>query len=326
MIKKYHSKVMKLYDDIRTTEENSLKERKAEIEKKLPEVIAIEKEIATLGVQLSLEVLRGTSDIDKVIAALKEKIIELRMRKSELLVSKGYPMDYLELRYRCSKCLDTGYIGTERCPCFKNKLIEIYYENSDLKKILKENNFSSFNFELFSNTRRTSEPKSPRRNMEETASIAWNFIEQFQNSDENLLFFGSTGTGKTFLSYCIAKELLDKGYFVVYRTSEELIKDLRTIRFENDVDMEELLIKCDLLIIDDLGAEQISDFSKTELFNLINRKLLKRNKMIISTNNGLEVLRTLYSDRITSRLLGDFTLCKFYGEDLRIRKNIQNKK
>lgn len=326
MIKKYHSKVMKLYDDIRTTEENSLKERKAEIEKKLPEVIAIEKEIATLGVQLSLEVLRGTSDIDKVIAALKEKIIELRMRKSELLVSKGYPMDYLELRYRCSKCLDTGYIGTERCPCFKNKLIEIYYENSDLKKILKENNFSSFNFELFSNTRRTSEPKSPRRNMEETASIAWNFIEQFQNSDENLLFFGSTGTGKTFLSYCIAKELLDKGYFVVYRTSEELIKDLRTIRFENDVDLEELLIKCDLLIIDDLGAEQISDFSKTELFNLINRKLLKRNKMIISTNNGLEVLRTLYSDRITSRLLGDFTLCKFYGEDLRIRKNIQNKK
>lgn len=326
MIKKYQSRIIQMYEDIRLSEENSLKERRAEIEKKIPEVIKIEREIARLGIKLSIEILNSSKNIEALINNLKEKVTELRIRKSELLVINGYPMDYLELHHRCKKCGDTGFIGLDRCSCFKNKLIDIYYENSDLKKLLKNSNFSNFSFDLFSNTRRTSEPKSPRKNMEEIASISWNFIEQFSNSNENLLYFGGSGTGKTFLSNCVAKELLDRGFFVVYRTSEELISDLKKIRFEGDSELEEILLKCDLLIIDDLGSEQITDFSKTELFNFINRKLLKGNKMLISTNCGLEILKNLYSERISSRLLGEFTLCKFYGEDIRIRKNIEGKK
>ena len=321
MIKKYQSRVIQMYEDIRSTEENSLKQRKSEIEKKVPEVVRIEREISTLGIKLSIEILNNSKDIDRILNNLKEKITDLRIRKSELLVSNGYPMDYLELNYRCNKCKDTGFIGSEKCSCFKNKLIQIYYENSDLKRLLQTNNFSNFNFELFNNTKRASEPKSPRKNMEEIVSISWNFIQQFSTSGENLLFFGGPGTGKTFLTNCVAKELLDKGFFVVYRTSEELIRDLKTIKFENDTELEELLLKCDLLIIDDLGSEQITDFSKTELFNLINRKMLKGYKMLISTNCGLEFLSGMYSERIASRLLGEFTLCKFYGEDIRIRKN-----
>jgi len=321
MIKKYQSKVIQMYDDIRMAEENSLKERKIEIENKVPGVAKIEREISTLGIKLSIEILNNSKDIDKILNNLKEKITDLRVRKSELLVSSGYPIDYLELHHRCDKCDDTGFIGSEKCSCFKNKLMDIHYENSDLKKMLKYCNFSNFNFELFSTTRRASEPKSPRMNMEEIVSISWNFIEQFSNSCENLLYFGGAGTGKTFLSNCVAKELLDRGYFVVYRTSEGLINDLKKIRFEGDVELENLLLKCDLLIIDDLGSEQITDFSKTELFNFLNKKLLKENKMLISTNCGLEILKNMYSERISSRLLGEFTLCKFYGEDIRIRKN-----
>jgi DNA replication protein DnaC len=326
MIKKYQSKITQMYEDIRISEENSLKERKAEIEKNLPEVMKIEREIGKLGIRLSIEILNNSKDIETILNTLKEKITELRIRKSELLVSNGYPMDYLESHHRCKKCSDTGYIGSEKCPCYKNKLISIYYEDSDLKRMIRENNFSNFNFELFSGTRRNSEPKSPRKNMEEIASTAWNFIEKFSDSGENLLFFGGPGTGKTFLSNCIARELLDRGIFVVYRTSEELISDLKKIRFEGDAELEEILLRCDLLIIDDLGSEQITDFSKTELFNFINRKLLKGNKMLISTNCGLETLVKLYSERISSRLLGEFTLCKFYGEDIRISKNIKGKK
>lgn len=326
MIKKYQSKILQIYDEVRTTEENSLKARKNEIDKKIPEINKIDSEIASLGIKLSIEVLKGTDNIENVLHGLKEKITDLRIKKSELLVSSGYPIDYLELRYQCNKCMDTGFIGAKKCSCFKTKLIDIYYNNSDMKRIFKDNTFGTFDIELFSNTKKSSEPKSPRKNIEDAANIAWNFIEHFQESDENLLFFGSAGTGKTFLSNCIARELLDQGVFVVYRTSEELIADLKTIRFQNDEDLEEILLKCDLLIIDDLGSEQITDFSKTELFNLINRKLLKGNKMLISTNCGLEVLKSIYSERISSRLLGEFTLCKFYGEDLRISKNIRNKK
>lgn len=315
-----------MYEAARIEEENLLKERRAEIEKKIPEVMNIEREIARLGLKLSIEMISGGQDIDALIAKQKEKITELRVRKSELLVSRGYPLDFLELHYRCGRCRDTGYIGAKKCPCFKNKLIELYYEGSDIKRILKENNFSNFDIEVYSSSRRAAEPKSPRKNIEDTLSKAWNFIEEFENSSENLLFFGGPGTGKTFLSHCIAKELLDRGFFVVYKTSEELVSDLKKVRFEADSELEDMLLNCDLLIIDDLGSEQITDFSKTELFTFLNKKLLKGSKMLVSTNCGLESLANLYSERISSRLLGEFTLCKFYGNDIRISKNIKETK
>jgi DNA replication protein DnaC len=326
MIKRFNSKIMQMYEAGRIEEENLLKARREEIEKKVPQVMNIEREIARMGVRLSIELISGSKDIDALIAAQKEKITELRVRKSELLVSHGYPLDYLELHYRCSKCNDTGYIGAKKCPCFKSKMISIYYGGSDLKRMLRENNFSNFDIELYSGSKRASEPKSPRKNIEATLSKAWKFIEEFSDSNEKLLFFGGPGTGKTFLSHCIAKELLDRGWFVVYKTSEELVSDLKRIRFENDSELEDILLNCDLLIIDDLGSEQITDFSKTELFNFLNKKLLKGSKMIVSTNCGLESLANLYSERISSRLLGEFTLCKFYGNDIRISKNIKETK
>ncbi|HBC97349.1 MAG TPA: DNA replication protein DnaC, partial [Clostridium sp.] len=162
---------------------------------------------------------------------------------------------------------------------------------------------------------------SPRKNMEKIADISWNFIENFNSIDENLLFYGDSGTGKSFLANCIAKELLDRGHMVIYRTAVDLIKDLKGARFDSQEELEDLLINCDLLIIDDLGTEALTEFSKTELFNLLNRKLLKRRKMIISTNFTIEALLKNYSERISSRLLGNFTLCKFYGEDIRVRIN-----
>ena len=140
-----------------------------------------------------------------------------------------------------------------------------------------------------------------------------------------MLFYGDSGTGKTFLSCCVAKELLDKGYLVVYRSIDELIKNLREIRFENNYNLEDLLINCDLLIIDDLGAEQLTEFSATEFFNFLNKKLLKKKKMLISTNLSLPDISKNYSERISSRLLGNFKLYKFYSEDIRIQLNLKKK-
>lgn len=326
MIKGYQSIIIKAYEDIREAEEKSLKLRRDEIEKKLPEVIQIEKEIAKLCLKLSINILNNKENKDIYLRELKEKITDLRIRKSELLVSNNYPLDYLELHYRCSKCKDTGFIGSTRCVCYKQKLVELYYANSDLKEVLKKNNFENFNLELYSYHKTGNEPISPRKNIEDIASKAWNFIEKFSSTDENLLFLGNPGTGKTFLSNCVAKELLDKGHLVIYRTAEALIHDLKHIRFNNDDTLEDLLLNCDLLIIDDLGSEQITDFSKTELFNLLNRRLLKKNKMLISTNYDLEDLLKIYSERISSRLLGEFTLCNFFGEDIRIHQNIKNQR
>ncbi|WP_040214710.1 DnaA ATPase domain-containing protein, partial [Clostridium polynesiense] len=137
-----------------------------------------------------------------------------------------------------------------------------------------------------------------------------------------LMFYGNSGTGKTFLSHCIAKELLDSGNLVVYRTSEDLMKNLKDIRFNNNHELEELLINCDLLIIDDLGAELSNDYYVTELFNFLNLKLLKRHKMIISTNLTIEQITKTYTERLSSRLFGNFILFKLYSEDIRVKKNL----
>jgi DNA replication protein DnaC len=317
---------MKLYENIRDNEKKSLKNRRDEISNKLPEVLDIERKIGSFSVKLSINILNNTENKDNYLKELKEKIVDLRIRKSELLVANNYPLDYLDIHYKCLKCNDTGYVGTEKCTCYKQKLVELYYENSDLKSMLKQNNFENFNMELYPSRRSDNDHISPRKNIEEIISKCWNFIENFSFTNENLLFYGTPGTGKTFLSDCVAKELLDRGYLVVYRTAESLIQNLRDIRFNNNENLEDLLINCDLLIIDDLGSEQITDFSKTELFNILNRRILKRNKLLVSTNYDLEELLKIYSERISSRLLGEFSLCKFFGEDIRIKQNIKSKR
>ena len=192
--------------------------------------------------------------------------------------------------------------------------------------MLELNNFDTFRLDTYSQKKENDDRESPRKNMEKNVSKSWGFINNFTDSTENLLFYGNSGTGKTFLSHCIAKELLDKGFLVVYRTAEELIQNLRQVRFESHNVLEDLILNCDLLIIDDLGTEQINDFSKTELFNLLNRKLLKGKRMLVSTNYTIEGLSKTYSERITSRLFGNFNLCKFFGDDIRVKINLSKMK
>lgn len=326
MINGYQEEVLKIYEELRTSEEKALEHRREEIEQKLPQVIDIEKNIAKLSLDLSINILRKRENIDEYIKEIKGKITDLRVKKSELLVSSGYPLDYLEMHYNCSKCNDTGFLGNQKCECYKKNLIKVLYKNSELNYILEKDNFANFSFQHFSPYKSGNEPESPRKNMEKIADISWSFIENFVSTDENLFFFGESGTGKSFLANCIAKELLDRGYMVIYRTAVDLINDLKGVRFNSKEELEELLINCDLLIIDDLGTEPLTEFSKTELFNLLNRKLLKRKKMIISTNYTVEALLKTYSERISSRLFGNFTLCKFYGDDIRMKININKKK
>lgn len=321
----HHSEIMKIYDQIREDQKHQLELRKEEIRRKVPEIDRIEKQIGNLCIKVTLAAFQNNSNRQEQLDSLKEEIRTLRMKKSELLVASGYPMDYLEIHYKCDKCNDTGFIGVEKCPCYKEKLNKIYYRNSDLYTVCSENNFQNFNIDYYSSIKTGPEKYSPRDNMKNIFKTSLGFIDSFNNNNDNLLFYGNSGTGKTFLSNCIAKELIDRGYFVVYKTAEELIKNLREVRFNNNTLLEDHLINCDLLIIDDLGTEISSDFAKSELFNILNTKLLRNKKMLVSTNYSLEELSNIYSERITSRLFGNFTLCRFYGNDIRIQKKFSSK-
>lgn len=322
MIKGYQSKILTMYDKMREKNQKELASRKKEIENVIPRVSEIEKEIAKRFIDISMSSFKKIDNRDEYIRYQREKITDLRVERSELLVSKGYPLDYLEEKFECHTCKDTGFILNKRCSCFQKKLTTVYYENSSLKDLLLNSNFSNFNLECFS-TNKVGNLDSPRKNMELILSRSQAYISAFDSSNESLLFYGNAGTGKTFLSHCIAKELLDRNFLVIYKTADELMDALKEIKFEKNSLLEDMLINCDLLIIDDLGTENDSDFSRTELYNLLNKKIMKNKRMIISTNFTIEQLMKRYSERITSRLLGNFTLYKFYGDDIRIKLNLK---
>jgi len=323
MIKGYQTEILKIYDKLREDEARDLKLRKIEISKKYPEIIDLDNKIQKLSLQMAVSVLKSNNG-EKTLDAFKENITDLRVKKCEMLVERGYDPEYLNIHYHCNKCEDTGFIGNVKCICYKQKLVKLYYKNSELENTIKFNNFNNFDLNLFSNHKLGEEKFSPRKNMENNLEyILKDYIPNFSKISTNLLFFGNPGSGKTYLSYCVSKAILDMGCLVVYKTSDELIKNLRDIRFNNDAALESLILDCDLLIIDDLGAEYLNEFSITELFNVINKRILANKKMLISTNLTLPGITKQYSERIASRLIGEFKLCKFYSEDIRIKKNLE---
>ncbi len=323
MIKGYQTEILKIYDKLREDEIRFLKLRKDEISKKYPEIIELDNTIQKLSLQMAVSVLKSINS-ERTLASFKENITDLRVKKCEMLVEKGYNPEYLNLQYHCNNCKDTGFIGNVKCSCYKKKLIKLHYKNSELENAIKSNNFNNFDLNLFSNHKLGEEKFSPRKNMENNLEYIFkDYIPNFSNIGTNLLLYGNPGSGKTYLSYCISKAILDMGYLVIYKTSDELINNLRDIRFNNDSTLESLILECDLLIIDDLGAEHLNEFSITELFNVINKRILSNKKMLISTNLTLPGITKQYSERIASRLIGEFKLCKFYSEDIRIKKNLE---
>ncbi|MGL5821975.1 MAG: ATP-binding protein [Sarcina sp.] len=319
MVKGYKAEVMDRYEKIRTTEKKELKKREDEIRKLHPEILDLDSKIGSLSAQISLIAIRQSTNKEAELKNLRDKIEDLRTQKYEALVMNNYPIDYLSLHYHCKKCKDTGYIGIKRCSCYQKNLVKVFYDKSDISELLSNNNFSNFTLAHYRANISDGERLSPKENMQMIVNnIQENYLENFAAHDRNLLFTGNPGTGKSFLSQCIAKYLLDKGHLVVYRTADELLSDLKEIKFKNNYEVESLIVDCDLLIIDDLGTEQITDFSISELFTFLNKKLLKQKKMLISTNLSPDALKNNYDERIYSRLIGNFTTLPFIGDDIRI--------
>lgn len=295
----------------------------------IPRVKEIDSEIAKTGVLIAKSLLNDPDSYEENLALIKEKMRKLKSEKAFLLTEHNISLEELEIKYDCSECNDTGYLKDgKKCHCLKQSLIRETYKMSNIENQLFKENFQSFNIEIFPNETFEEEPLTPRENMLEILNIAEGFCFNFdKNNGENLLFSGTTGLGKTFLCNCIAKSLLDKGKVVIYQTAFKIMETVEAHRFNrNDStyfsrEDYNMLFEADLLIIDDLGTELSNSFTNTEFFNIINSRLLKGNKTIISTNLSLIELANIYTDRIFSRLFSQFNILEFYGPDLRWEKN-----
>lgn len=317
-----YQEIMESYRRQQEMNKQSRKQRKTELYAKIPRLAEIDLKMSVLGSGISQALLKSPKDSEKLLKELKKELDALKREKAVLMTDHGVPMNYLELHYNCEKCSDTGFTQTnQRCSCLTQKLISKAYEMSGIEQQLEKQNFSHFDLKVFSNAALPKEKHSQRNNMMRILAEAETFVKSFP-AGKNLLFYGSSGLGKTYMCNCIAKALLDEGYSVIYQTPFSIINILEKKTF-SDKDNPfvqvayEQLFESDLLIIDDLGTETANTFTISEFYNIINARILKEKSTIISTNIKLSEISSFYNDRIDSRLKGHYEIIRFYGPDVR---------
>ncbi len=325
--------LLKEYEQKKLRAEIAADERKEALYKKIPRLQVIENEMNHYALSTAKDVLyKKSSDI----SSLSNKINILKEEKETIFKENHISLDYLKPHYSCPICQDTGYIQnnhyqTEMCSCLKQKLLDISFNKSNMSNLNKEN-FSTFNELLFSTEINPEKYKfsiSPRENIKHIKEKSLEFIENFDNSDyKNLLFSGNTGLGKTFLSNCIANEVLKLGKTVLYQTAPVLLENIIDYKLNkqktNLEDINKSVLETDLLIIDDLGTETLNSMKLSELFTIINTRILNLNhkitKTIISTNLNINEIFNKYEERIGSRIAGYYDIYCFFGDDLRFKK------
>jgi DNA replication protein DnaC len=319
-----YNMLMREYEERRFSSQRDLTKRLEELYSIFPRIKKIQEEISALSVsEVKNRLLKNSSDED-----IKKKIHDLSEEKEKILLENGYNKDYLKPVYVCKDCKDTAYIGNEKCHCLKEKIIDLLYDQSNIKAVLKNENFNHFNIDLYSENDMDEITKiSARENIKEVLLKARNFVSDFKRKKDNLLIFGATGVGKTYLTNCIAKEIMDAGNSVIYVSAIRLFEILADDMFsKKDTNENEKISKdfldCDLLIIDDLGTELVNSFTSSAFFNCINERYLRNKSVVISTNLSLGELKNTYSERVFSRITSNYILLKIFGKDLRVMRSL----
>jgi len=308
--------------------------RKADLYNRIPRLREIDSEISFIGLKYNRLILVAEGSSSEIVAELEHKIKLLSDEKNYILKINNISPDYLKPQYQCEKCCDTGYIsdasGSQRCSCYKQQMINHLFARSNISLNGKEC-FENFNETFYPDEidpEKYGIPISPRQNIINIKKKCEQFIHNIDDADcKNLFFSGRTGVGKTFLSLCIARELLNQGRTVLYLTAPvlfDIIAEYKMMAYKeenyND-DKYRSIFTVELLIIDDLGTETLSDARYAELLNILNTRQANDSvaacKTIISTNLGPKKLFDLYTERVASRIIGHFDRLVLAGIDIR---------
>lgn len=305
--------ILREYEQKQIRQRHDLAERLREVYLHVDGYKKLEEETASLSTRFTIRLMDGDASAREELSASLKKISS---EKALLLKQSGYPADYLQPRYECADCRDTGYIGSEKCHCFQQREISLLYSQSHIKEVLERENFSSLSYQYFQGP--------DLANYQKTVQICREFVKTFDSSCRNLLFTGTVGTGKTFLSNCIAKELIDTAHSVIYFSAIELFDTLSKNVFDKNKEglysLYNDLYNCDLVIIDDLGTELSNSFVSSYFFAFLNERQLRGKSTIITTNLNLREIEERYSDRTCSRIISHFDVLLLSGKDIRIHQ------
>ncbi len=311
--------IMRTYEETKFRNRHIQEEHRDEVYELIPEYKALDSTIASLSVEQGKKLIMGDSD---ALLLLRQELEKLSSRKKQLLTDYGFPENYLDPIYTCADCKDSGYIGGKKCHCLRQAMIHVLYAQSNIASVLDYENFDNLSYEYYND----SEVSMMRTIVEDCK----HYVQAFDNSYENILFYGAVGVGKTFLTNCIAHDLLETGHSVIYFTSFQLFDTLAKYVFRSGdsadavMSIHQDIFSCDLLIIDDLGTETTNSFVSSQLFLLLNERDLRKHATIISTNLSLEMLASRYSERNFSRIFGNYKIIKPDIQDIRIKKKKLN--
>ena len=295
---------------------NTFEAHTLEAKRMIPGFAEADYELQQTGLKILASSIGKDSHTD--IDAIHSEYDALVSKKRALLKKAGYPEDYCDIKYYCEKCSDTGYCGIDICDCLKKEIVKATLEASGLFSLTESQTFDSFSLDYYKN--------DDKIIMERNVRVLKDFSETFApGRSDSFLFIGGTGLGKTHLSSSIARSVIERGAYVVYESAITLFNNFEEKHFSRSglTDEEsdtEKYFECDLLIIDDLGCEMTNQFTVSCLYNIINSRLIRHQSTIVSTNLLQNDLRKRYSDRIISRIFGEYKPLVFPGNDIREQK------
>ncbi len=290
--------------------------RTDEINNKIPEIKVINDTIFNTGQEV-VKIIFAEKNKDvqqKKIEQLKRDNLEAQAVSRQLLVANGYPADYLDIHYTCTKCNDTGYFKNNMCECFTRLCGKLEADEINKHSQLELSSFDTFSLSYYSG--------KDYFTMKSHFEYLKGYAEDFTPHSNSLLIFGKTGLGKTHLSLAVANKVLEKGYSVVYDSAINILKEMEKEHFgrEHNSEITDSVIETDLLILDDLGTEHTTQFYSSTVYNIINTRLNRRKPTIISTNLDYDGIRKRYEARIASRLTTMYANMNFVGTDVRLQK------
>ncbi len=317
------------YARLAETRKALAEERLSTVYALIPEIEEIDRAIATVGVRYSSKIINGGVPATELAAAMEAELSDLKNRRADVLAKHGMEADVFEVPYDCAICKDTGVVNGEKCACYKQKMKRFMADAasriSNIPVDFEDSSFKKADFSFYSQDTDPSIGVSPYDNARNIYRTCLDFCRNFGKTYENLYIYGPAGVGKTHLTSCIVAELLNGGHGVIYQTAYKLFSFLEDCHFkrsslENSELLKSAVYDCDLLIIDDFGTEFINSYTQAVLFDLLNTRLLEKRATIINSNLNMNDVRATYTDRISSRIMGEFTLLKFVGEDIRLIK------
>ena len=313
--KQNYQRVREIYQTKYLLAEEEAARRTEELHRKSPELKALDRALSLTGVKIAMAALGTGDDYKEKLAEVEKENKALQARRAAILLELGYPADYTKPPYECSKCNDTGFVGTRMCECMRRDLVLAAFESSGIGALLRTQGFDTFKLEYY--------PAGEQRElMARNLALLREYAESFSVQSESLIFCGATGLGKTHLSTALARRVIERGFDVYYATALQMFGDYEHARFGTEMGLESVVsldryTNCELLILDDLGTEVSNQFTNSCLYLVLNERINKGLPTVISTNLSGKEIKARYNDRIASRILGDFKPLLFVGTDVR---------